>query len=164
MAKVAINVICDTQEEADAVLAVAFGSTKPAAGKGKGKKKAPPADVEDDIEDDSDDEDDAPAKPAKKAKGKAKSKPAADVEDDDDSEDDSDDEEDDAESDDDSEDDSDDEDGPTLAQVVQEFQRYAKKNGRPAALDILRKKFKVKSVNELEESTYTKVIAALKAK
>ncbi len=155
--KVSVSVLCDTVEEANKIVAAAF-----AAGK---KCKTKPVDEEvEDVEDedddlaepevddeiDADDDDEVPAAKSKKkvaAKGKKKTAPVED---------------DGMEAEEETEDDELEDDGPTFAQVVAKFQGYAKKNGRPAAIEILRKKFKVKSVKDLDEKTYPKVMAALK--
>lgn len=53
------------------------------------------------------------------------------------------------------------EEGPTADDIVEAFQKYAKKNSRDAAAKVL-KSFKVKSVRELKKADYAKVLKALK--
>lgn len=115
-------------------------------------------------EEDDDDEDEDKAPPKKKGSKKGKQKPDEDDEDDDsdDGDDSDDDDSDDDADDDDGDDDSDDDDGPTLAQVMDAFKKFVKKNkgDKKKAIPIL-KQFKVKSPNDLKEKDYAKVIKLL---
>ncbi len=52
--------------------------------------------------------------------------------------------------------------GPSLDDVIKAFQKYAKKNGRGAAKKVLTK-YKVESVQDLDEAHYAKVLKLIAA-
>lgn len=151
--KFTVSVSGLTGTEADELIKKINGKVTSAKLKAKVEDDADEVSDDDEVADDEDYDTGAPAKKKKKAAKKKVADGEDLVDEDDDAE----------ETDDADEESEDDGDGPTLAQMIAEFQKYSKRKGMPAAKKILQL-FKAKRVQDLDESVYSKVLAKLKAK